>query len=183
MASGGVRQAAASIPSAAGRQALLTAYQDGFASTFDHLMAIAAIIAMVGAIGCLFLVRQKDFVPSIAAGRGEAHRRSDLGADADDDGPARGLPTPAPDRVTARATHDRPGTAGRPGTRRAPPRAPGPRRPHARADILAAHRAARLAGQSSYVDPATGYLVMTSTYLADRGTCCHQGCRHCPYLV
>jgi hypothetical protein len=52
-----------------------------------------------------------------------------------------------------------------------------------RAAILAAHRTARLAGESSYADPATGYLVMTSTYLADRGTCCHQGCRHCPYLV
>ena len=44
-------------------QALLSAYQEGFATTFNHLMSIAAIIAMVGAIGCLFLVRQKDFVP------------------------------------------------------------------------------------------------------------------------
>ena len=52
-----------------------------------------------------------------------------------------------------------------------------------RAEILAAHRAARLAGAASYADPATGYQVMTSTYLADRGTCCHQGCRHCPYLA
>ena len=68
LASGGVRQAAASIPSASGRQALLSAYQEGFATTFNHLMSIAAIIAMVGAIGCLFLVRQKDFVPSIAPG-------------------------------------------------------------------------------------------------------------------
>ena len=52
-----------------------------------------------------------------------------------------------------------------------------------RAAILAAHRAARLAGEPSYLDPATGYLVMTSTYLAGRGTCCHQGCRHCPYVT
>jgi hypothetical protein len=52
-----------------------------------------------------------------------------------------------------------------------------------RGPILAAHRAARLAGVSSYTDPATGYAVMTSAYLAGRGTCCHQGCRHCPYAV
>jgi hypothetical protein len=52
-----------------------------------------------------------------------------------------------------------------------------------RAEILAAHRAARLSGATGYTDPVTGYLVMTSTYLADRGTCCHQGCRHCPYLA
>ncbi|HEY4929864.1 MAG TPA: DUF5522 domain-containing protein [Acidimicrobiales bacterium] len=52
-----------------------------------------------------------------------------------------------------------------------------------RAEILAAHRTARMSGESGYTDPATGYLVMTSAYLADRGTCCHQGCRHCPYLV
>ncbi len=49
--------------------------------------------------------------------------------------------------------------------------------------ILAAHRAARESGATGYADPATGYLVMTSVYLAGRGTCCHQGCRHCPYLV
>jgi hypothetical protein len=49
--------------------------------------------------------------------------------------------------------------------------------------ILAAHRAAREAGDTGYVDPATGYLVMTSAYLAGRGACCHQGCRHCPYVT
>ena len=49
--------------------------------------------------------------------------------------------------------------------------------------ILAAHRAAREAGATGYADPATGYLVMTSAYLAGRGACCHQGCRHCPYVV
>ncbi len=52
-----------------------------------------------------------------------------------------------------------------------------------RAEILAAHRTARLAGDTNYTDPATGYLVMTSTYLAARGTCCRSGCRHCPYVV
>lgn len=52
-----------------------------------------------------------------------------------------------------------------------------------RSEILAAHHAARVAGADGYPDPATGYLVMTSAYLARRGTCCHQGCRHCPYVV
>ena len=49
--------------------------------------------------------------------------------------------------------------------------------------ILGAHRAAREADDTGYSDPATGYLVMTSAYLAARGTCCHQGCRHCPYVM
>jgi hypothetical protein len=52
-----------------------------------------------------------------------------------------------------------------------------------RAEILAAHRAARETGKPGYADPATGYLVMTSDYLAERGVCCLQGCRHCPYLT
>ena len=52
-----------------------------------------------------------------------------------------------------------------------------------RAEIVAAHRAARLAGATGYTDPVTGYLVMTSTYLVGRGTCCNQGCRHCPYVA
>jgi hypothetical protein len=51
-----------------------------------------------------------------------------------------------------------------------------------RAAILDAHRAARESGATGYTDPATGYLVMTSDYLAARGTCCQQGCRHCPYV-
>jgi hypothetical protein len=25
--------------------------------------------------------------------------------------------------------------------------------------------------------------VLTARYLADRGSCCDQGCRHCPYLA
>ena len=64
--------------------------------------------------------------------------------------------------------------------------------PHARrldradpssADVLAAHREALAAGEASYVDPATGYRVLTARTLADRGRCCGLGCRHCPYLV
>jgi hypothetical protein len=49
--------------------------------------------------------------------------------------------------------------------------------------VLAAHRAARQSGDTVYADPATGFLVMTSAYLAARGSCCHQGCRHCPYVT
>jgi hypothetical protein len=37
------------------------------------------------------------------------------------------------------------------------------------------------AGLRTYVDPATGYVVMTELTHLDRGTCCGNGCRHCPY--
>lgn len=50
------------------------------------------------------------------------------------------------------------------------------------ARILAAHEHAIDAGQDGYVDPASGYLVFTAGYLWDRGYCCENGCRHCPYL-
>jgi hypothetical protein len=51
-----------------------------------------------------------------------------------------------------------------------------------REEILEVHRRALAAGEPGYTDPATGAYVMTSAYLADRGTCCTQGCRHCPYV-
>jgi hypothetical protein len=47
--------------------------------------------------------------------------------------------------------------------------------------ILTAHSAALTAGQAGYPDPDTGLFVLTAGYLADRGTCCGRGCRHCPY--
>lgn len=43
------------------------------------------------------------------------------------------------------------------------------------------HAAALAAGEPTYVDPDTGYRVLTAACLADRGTCCGLGCRHCPY--
>lgn len=49
--------------------------------------------------------------------------------------------------------------------------------------ILAAHRAAMDAGAGGYLDPSTGLFVMTAASLAERGTCCEQGCRHCPYVT
>jgi hypothetical protein len=51
-----------------------------------------------------------------------------------------------------------------------------------RAEILAAHDAALAAGEAGYADPETGLFVLTAGYLADRGTCCGRGCRHCPYV-
>jgi hypothetical protein len=52
-----------------------------------------------------------------------------------------------------------------------------------RATILAAHAAALRDGQPGYLDPDTGLFVLTAAFLADRGTCCDRGCRHCPYLM
>lgn len=51
-----------------------------------------------------------------------------------------------------------------------------------RDEILAAHAAALTSGALGYLDPATGLFVQTARSLADRGTCCDQGCRHCPYV-
>ena len=56
-----------------------------------------------------------------------------------------------------------------------------PTHPH-RDAILEAHDAALAAGEPGYVDPVTGYLVFTSLALAERGSCCGSGCRHCPYV-
>ena len=50
-----------------------------------------------------------------------------------------------------------------------------------RGEILASHDAALAAGSPGYRDPSTGLFVMTAGYLADRGYCCDNGCRHCPY--
>ncbi|MGH9020843.1 MAG: DUF5522 domain-containing protein [Acidimicrobiales bacterium] len=51
------------------------------------------------------------------------------------------------------------------------------------ADILTAHAAAVARGEPTYRDPTTGLSVMTSVALAERGTCCHSGCRHCPFVT
>ena len=48
--------------------------------------------------------------------------------------------------------------------------------------ILAAHRAAVDAGEPGYLDPITGLYVLTAAELAARGSCCENGCRHCPYV-
>jgi hypothetical protein len=50
-----------------------------------------------------------------------------------------------------------------------------------RAEILLAHAEALNAGNPGYLDPETGLFVLTAGFLANRGTCCGRGCRHCPY--
>jgi EmrB/QacA subfamily drug resistance transporter len=69
---GGVHQAAAAIPSAASRAALLHAYRVGFSSSLNSIMLIGSVIALVGSIGAFALVRQRDFVPSYAPPPGPA---------------------------------------------------------------------------------------------------------------
>ena len=35
--------------------------------------------------------------------------------------------------------------------------------------------------EETYLDPETGYQVMTELFLKKRGSCCESACRHCPY--
>lgn len=49
-------------------------------------------------------------------------------------------------------------------------------------EIVARHAAALDAGDAGYSDPSSGLFVLTAGFLARRGTCCDQGCRHCPYV-
>jgi hypothetical protein len=50
-------------------------------------------------------------------------------------------------------------------------------------EIVARHAAAVAAGDSTYADPATGLIVFTAAFLAERGYCCESGCRHCPFII
>uniref|UniRef100_A0A8C6I696 Uncharacterized protein n=1 Tax=Mus spicilegus TaxID=10103 RepID=A0A8C6I696_MUSSI len=47
--------------------------------------------------------------------------------------------------------------------------------------IVELHQAACAAGQLSYMDPATGYVVLTRLAHLRRGACCGSACRYCPY--
>jgi hypothetical protein len=49
------------------------------------------------------------------------------------------------------------------------------------ADQARAHAEATARGEETYVDPVTGYFVLTEATLRARGACCGSGCRHCPY--
>jgi hypothetical protein len=62
-----------------------------------------------------------------------------------------------------------------PATSRVPLDTPG------RAELLATHATAMEQGEAGYLDPTSGLYVLTAQFLADRGTCCERGCRHCPY--
>ena len=75
----GIHDAAAATPGAVARQALISAYRSGFAATLDRLMVVGMVIALVGAVGSLVLVRQRDFVPSYSpAERGPVNAASPL---------------------------------------------------------------------------------------------------------
>jgi hypothetical protein len=52
-----------------------------------------------------------------------------------------------------------------------------------RTEVLAAHSRAMAGDEAGYLDPETGLFVLTAAFLADRGTCCGRGCRHCPYVT
>lgn len=52
---------------------------------------------------------------------------------------------------------------------------------HISPEALLAHDRAVAAGLDHYIDPHSGLLVMTALYLSDRGYCCDNGCRHCPW--
>ncbi len=64
----------------------------------------------------------------------------------------------------------------RPHPSRFPPDAPG------YDEALRRHRVAIDEGDPGYLDPVSGLFVLTAAHHADRGTCCEQGCRHCPYI-
>jgi hypothetical protein len=49
------------------------------------------------------------------------------------------------------------------------------------AAVERAHADALARGAESYLDPETGYVVLTADTLGARGECCGSGCRHCPY--
>ncbi len=46
---------------------------------------------------------------------------------------------------------------------------------------LEMHREACRDEEAGYMDPDSGLFVMTSYHLRDRGYCCGNGCRHCPF--
>ncbi|KAJ1822041.1 hypothetical protein LPJ56_000973 [Coemansia sp. RSA 2599] len=43
------------------------------------------------------------------------------------------------------------------------------------------HEEALRSNERSYIDPATGYTAFTELSHLDRGYCCGNKCRHCPY--
>jgi len=47
--------------------------------------------------------------------------------------------------------------------------------------VLEAHETAMRRGEKTYVDPLSSFHVFTAVAHLERGTCCSNGCRHCPY--
>jgi len=66
LSGGGVRPVAAHLSSPLSHE-LITAYQSGFSVTMNHLMLIASIVALVGAVMGAALVHQRDFVAPAGA--------------------------------------------------------------------------------------------------------------------
>jgi len=48
-------------------------------------------------------------------------------------------------------------------------------------DIEELHNLACKNNQNSYIDPKTGFFVFTENFHRNRGKCCGNKCRHCPY--
>jgi len=48
-------------------------------------------------------------------------------------------------------------------------------------EILNLHKEAIEHQNDIYIDPDTGFAVLTAEFLLKRGYCCGSGCRHCPY--
>jgi hypothetical protein len=57
-----------------------------------------------------------------------------------------------------------------------------PRRDANYVAAIEAHHHALMLGDAGYFDPSSGLFVQTARTLWDRGTCCEQGCRHCPFV-
>jgi hypothetical protein len=80
MQAGAVRQAMHTLPGRA-QSVLLAAYRVGFSGTLNELLRISAVVALLGAILALVLVRQRDFVPSFAGDGARAATASASGSD------------------------------------------------------------------------------------------------------
>lgn len=50
------------------------------------------------------------------------------------------------------------------------------------AAIMSAHNEAVAQGRRYYFDPSTQLVVLTVTAHLERGSCCGNGCRHCPWV-
>lgn len=48
-------------------------------------------------------------------------------------------------------------------------------------EIMFEHKQSLEQGETSYLDPETGFFVFNAKSLADEGKCCANICRHCPY--
>ncbi len=51
-----------------------------------------------------------------------------------------------------------------------------------KAEILKRHEEALRRGSKTYIDPQTSFHVFTALSHLERGYCCENGCRHCPFV-